>query len=75
MKLKCFTIKNNTLKTNIIVSKNQTNKKEINLYIVDFYKNHRFNIWFENICKDKFIIKKNENNPDYLIYNVFGTNI
>lgn len=51
----------------------QTNKKEINLYIVDFYRNHIFDIWFENICKDKFIIKKNENNPDYLIYNVFGT--
>ena len=43
-----------------------------NLYIVDFYRNHGFNIWIENICKDKFIIKFNKDNPDYLIYNVFG---
>ena len=67
-----YKAKNSKLRIKKFFSDNQKKKKEISLYIVDFYKNNTFDIWIENICKDKFIIKFNENNPDYLIYNVFG---
>ena len=56
------------------INKNIINsKKKINLYSVDLFSFEFHKKWLEELLKDKFIIKFNENKPDYLIYNVFGT--
>ena len=67
-----YKVKNSKLRIQKNISNNQTNKKEISLYLVDFFSGNKFDLWIENICKDKFLLKFNENNPDYLIYNVYG---
>ena len=55
------------------VSKNRKiYKKKISLYCVDSFnpKFHKF--WIKKALKNKFRIKFDKNNPDYLIYNIFG---
>lgn len=47
-------------------------KKRIKLYSVDLFNPEYHKIWITNRLKDKFKIKFVKNNPDYLIYNVFG---
>jgi len=69
---------------NLIIIQNQTFKqkreiikkkkrKKIVLYGVDLYslENHKY--WIKSRLKDKFIIKFDSNKPDYLIYNIFGS--
>ena len=53
---------------NIIYSKKRIQIYSVDLFSFDFHKN-----WLKDKLKDKFIIEFNKNNPDYLIYNVFGT--
>jgi hypothetical protein len=48
-------------------------RKKIVLYSVDLFSFTFHKKWLMDKLKEKFIIKFNENNPDYLIYNVFGT--
>ena len=48
-------------------------KKKILIYSVDLFSFDFHKKWLKNILKDKYIIKYNKNNPDYLIYNVLGT--
>jgi len=57
----------------LINNKNETNsKKRVKLYSVDLF-NRAFHIkWLEKRLEDKFIIEYNKDNPDYLIFNVFG---
>ena len=47
-------------------------KKKISLFSVDLFnpKNHK--LWIKRKLKAKFRIKFDKNNPDYLIYNIFG---
>ena len=69
---------------NLILIQNQTTKskkklilkkrrKKIILYSVDLFSFDFHKKWLNNRLKDKFIIKFDSNNPDYLIYNVFGS--
>lgn len=47
-------------------------RKKIVLYYVDFCCIiHK--LWLKNLLKDKYIIKFYKNKPDYLIYDVFGS--
>ena len=48
-------------------------KKKIQIYSVDLFSFDIHKKWLKDNLKDKFIIKFNKNNPDYLLYNVFGT--
>ena len=48
-------------------------KKKIKLYSVDLFSLDFHKSWLKKNLKDKFIIEFTKNNPDYLIYNVFGT--
>ena len=50
-----------------------TQKKKIMLYSVDLFSFDSHKKWLKDKLKKKFIIKFNKNNPDYLIYNVFGS--
>ena len=56
------------IKKNIVNS-----KKRIQIYSVDLFSFNFHKKWLIDKLKDKFIIKFNKNNPDYLIYNVFGS--
>ena len=47
-------------------------KKKIILYSVDLFSISFHKRWLKDKLKDKFIMQFNKNNPDYLIYNVFG---
>ena len=47
-------------------------KKILQLYSVDLFNRKKHITWLKNNLAHKFIIKFNPNNPDYLIYNVFG---
>jgi hypothetical protein len=47
-------------------------KKTIILYCVDLYNPQYHKKWLIDKIGQKFNIKYDENNPDYLIYNVFG---
>ena len=69
---------------NLIIIQNQTTKsktkailkkrrKKIVLYSVDLFSLNFHKNWLKNRLKDKFIIKFDSNKPDYLIYNVFGS--
>lgn len=62
---KYFIIKNNNI--------NETNsKKRLKLYSLDLF-NRAFHIqWLKKRFGDKFIIEYDKDNPDYLIYNIFG---
>jgi hypothetical protein len=59
-------------KRKIRIQKN--NKKTIVLYSVDLFSLKFHKKWLKAKLKDNFIIKFDPNNPDYLIYNVFGSN-
>lgn len=65
----------NYLNNKYIIINNNTNeaktKKRLKLYIVDFFKGFSRR-WLESRIEDKFIIEYNKDNPDYLIFNVFG---
>ena len=47
-------------------------RKTIILYSVDLFSYPIHKRWLKDKLKDKFILQFNKNNPDYLIYNVFG---
>ena len=56
---------------NISINKTEE-KKTIRIYAVNLFSWEEFErtlLWY---LKDKFIVQFDENNPDYLIYNVFG---
>lgn len=53
--------------------KSQKERKTIILYSVDLFSFKHHKEWLKYRLKDKFIIKFDSNNPDYLIYNVFGS--
>ena len=57
----------------ILKNNNETkSKKSLKLYSVDLF-NRAFHIkWLEKRLKDKFIIEYDKENPDYLIFNIFG---
>jgi hypothetical protein len=48
-------------------------RKKIVLYSVDLFSFTFHKKWLMSKLNEKFIIIFNQNNPDYLIYNVFGT--
>jgi hypothetical protein len=55
------------------VSKNRKiYKKKISLYSVDLFNPKFHKLWIKKQLKDKFRIKFDKHNPDYLIYNIFG---
>ena len=62
--------KNNFIK--LEKTKVQIKKKKIIIYSVDLFDEKNHKIWIKDKLKDKFIIKFSSNNPDYLIYNIFG---
>ena len=47
-------------------------RKKIILYSVDLFSISFHKKWLKDKLKGKFIMEFNKNNPDYLIYNVFG---
>jgi len=51
---------------------NKIYKKKISLYSVDLFNQKLHRLWLKNKLKERFRIKFNKYNPDYLIYNVFG---
>ena len=52
--------------------KSQKERKTIVLYSVDLFSFSHHKEWLKYRLEDKFIIKFDSNNPDYLIYNAFG---
>lgn len=69
-------IKRNELLRDLIkflMNKIFNSKKTIQIYSVDLFSFDFHKNWLMDKLKGKFIIKFNKNNPDYLIYNVFGT--
>ena len=46
--------------------------KEIKIYSVDLFDRNLHLKWIESKLNNSFIIKFDSNNPDYLIFNVFG---
>ena len=58
--------------TSILFKKILNSKKKIQIYSVDLFSFDFHKNWLKDKLKDKFIIEFNKNNPDYLIYNVFG---
>ena len=62
-------------KYNIIINNNinkTKSKKRLKLYCVDLFNKNSHKLWLEQKLENKFIIEYNKDNPDYLIYNVFG---
>ena len=53
-------------------SKMQIFKKEIKIKITGLFNKINHIIWLINKIGDEFEIKFVKNNPDYLIYNIFG---
>ena len=49
-------------------------KKKIILDCVDLYRNQNIKKWINDSLGDKFSIIFDSNNPEYLIFNVFGSN-
>ena len=49
------------------------NKKKISLYSVDLFSFDFHKKWLKKLLKNKYIIQFDNNNPDYLIFNTFGT--
>ena len=54
-------------------SKNTSLKKKIILYSVDLYNPKRHRDWLLERIDNKFLLIFDPDNPDYLIFNVFGT--
>ena len=66
-----YNINYNSSNSNITINKTEE-KKTIRIYAVNLFSREEFErtlLWY---LKDKFIVQFDENNPDYLIYNVFG---
>ena len=62
-------------KYNIITNNNikkAKSKKRLKLFSVDLFNKNAHKLWLEKKFEDKFIIEYDKDNPDYLIYNVFG---
>ena len=47
-------------------------RKIISLYSVDLFDPKYHKKWLKKILRNKYFIKFDSNNPDYLIYNIFG---
>lgn len=47
-------------------------KKIIKIHCIDLFNKTKHIKWLKDKLEDKFIIKFDSNNPDYLIFNVFG---
>ena len=65
---------NNKYYTKIInnsITKTKT-KKRLKLYSVDLFNRTRHKLWLEQKLEENFIIEYDKDNPDYLIFNVFG---
>ena len=60
------------LKKGDILKINKTVKKKISILCCDLYNPIIQTKWLLNRLENKFIIFFNKNNPDYLIYNIFG---
>jgi len=66
-----YNIYNNSL--NLNVPNNKTKKKKtIRVHAINLFSQERFKRYLIWYLKDTFIIKFDDINPDYLIYNVFG---
>jgi hypothetical protein len=60
--------------SNFVISRKKRRKKKIRLHALNLCSEEEFKrtlLWY---LKDKFYIRFDKNNPDYLIYNVFGNN-
>jgi len=57
---------------NLSKNNNKIYKKKIVLYSVDLFNPKMHRLWIKHKLKDRFKIKFNKCNPDYLIYNNFG---
>jgi len=60
-----------TIITNKNINKIKT-KKRLKLYCVDLFNKTRHKLWLQEKLEEKFIIEYEKDNPDYLIFNVFG---
>jgi hypothetical protein len=47
-------------------------RKAISLYSVDLFDSKYHRKWLKKILRNKYYIKFDSNNPDYLFYNIFG---
>jgi hypothetical protein len=47
-------------------------KKRLKIYSVDLFNRTRHKKWLKQKFEDKFIIEYDKDNPDYLIFNIFG---
>ena len=59
---------------NTIVEKKNKEKKKIHIYSTDLFDLNNHKRWIRKKLKDRFIIKFDSHQPDYLIYNIFGGN-
>ena len=62
-------------KYNIIINNKihkEKSKKRLKIYCVDFHNKTKQKLWLEKKIEDKFIIEYDKDNPDYLLYNIFG---
>ena len=61
----------------IILINNKVNetktKKKLKIYSVDLFNRRMHTRWLESRLEDKFLIEYDMDNPDYLIFNVFGS--
>ena len=63
--------------SNILNKKKKIKKKKISIYLVDFHPSFYFKPQYEllkKILKKKYELEIKSNNPDYLIFDVFGCN-
>lgn len=58
---------NKSLSKNFEIPKN---KKIIKFHCVDVFAENQFKIWIKEKLENKFIIKYDKKNPDYLMYNI-----
>ena len=59
-------------KYNLVILKDKKRKKIISLHAVNLFNEQLFKQYLLWHLKDKFIIKFNEENPDYLVYNIIS---
>jgi len=52
-------------------SKSQISKKEIRIKTIGLFNRSNYIKWLKSKLDDEFILKFDEDNPDYLIYNIF----
>ena len=56
------------------IKKTKNYKKKIKLHCTDLFSEKNHKLWIKDKLQDKFDIHFDQNNPDYLIFNVFGQN-